>query len=386
MRGHRLTDASPLRAPEPDPRNPEPGSAILDTVIPAAFTCPMNPATEPRVQPRGEQQVFAEQVLRIEAEAIRNLRIGPSFHDAVDLVLSAQEGGRRGSIVVSGLGKSGLIGRKLSATFASTGTPSQFVHPTEALHGDLGRVRGDDVTILLSFGGQTDELITLASILRQDDVSIIAIVGREDCDLGRLATVVLEIGDVAEACPINLAPTASTTAMLALGDALALAVMRRREFGVDQFRKVHPGGGLGRQLMNVVSAMRFRAGVNLPLVRPHLTIEQAYAQAEQYEGASGLRRAGAVLVVDEAGRLVGIFTDGDLRRCLIQHGSDAYHQPIERFMTPRPRMLEDTALVRDAVQIVRETRFDELPVVDAEGRPLGLIDVQDLMSLKVIEG
>jgi arabinose-5-phosphate isomerase len=333
---------------------------------------------------RGAEADFARQVLRIEADAVAAVTIDEQFHQAVDLVLAAVEG--HGSIVVSGLGKNSYIAQKLSATFASTGTPSHFLHPTEAMHGDLGRIRRGDVVVALSFGGNTDEMITLASVLQQDQVSVIAIVGNAQSDLARLASVALCVGPLDEACPHNLAPTASTTAMLALGDALALAVSRRRAFGVDDFKKVHPGGNLGRQLTPVVDAMRFKAGENLPLIGEHVSIEQAYAQQEQLAQASGLRRAGALLIVDDAGRLIGIFTDGDLRRSLIRDGSDAWHESIGSLMTRSPLALGAESLIRDAVQLVREYRIDEIPVADADGKPLGLIDVQDLVALKVIEG
>lgn len=327
------------------------------------------------------QMTFARGVLDAEARAIRHIHLDESFSKAVDAILNAA-----GTVVVSGLGKSGLIGQKLSATFSSTGTPSHFLHPVEALHGDLGRVRRGDVVLLLSYGGNTDEIVTLAELLRHDDIAVIALCGKPECDLGRLATVTLCVGDVTEACPHNLAPTASTTAMLALGDALALAVSQRRNFGPEEFRRFHPGGGLGRQLMPVTQAMRFRAGENLPLIDQSASVEQAYAQAEQFAQQSGLRRAGALLIVDADGRLSGIVTDGDLRTALIRHGPSAWSGAINALMTPDPTTLTDTALVRDAVHIVRERRFDEIPIVTADGRPVGLIDVQDLAALKVIEG
>jgi arabinose-5-phosphate isomerase len=380
-----------------------------------AVSSPPNPSPPAAVSPADalDDTAFAQQVLAIEAEAIRRIRITPAFHEAVDLILAATTppgtpvpgtpgsaptpgtpGSVRiddraespvpsGSVVVSGLGKSGLIGQKISATLASTGTPSHFLHPTEAMHGDLGRVRRGDVVLILSFGGNTDEAVSLASILRQDGVPVIAIVGRPDCDLARLASVALCVGDVPEACPLNLAPTASTTAMLALGDALAMAVSRRRNFGVDDFRKIHPGGSLGRQLTPVVQAMRFRAGENLPLVHVGERVEHALRNEARSPGG---RRAGALLVVDAAGRLEGIFTDGDLRRLLISRGKDALRERIESVMTRRPRCLAADSLVRDAVQMMREFRIDEIPVIDAQGAPLGLIDVQDLVALKVIEG
>lgn len=335
---------------------------------------------------RHDQADFARRVLDAEARAIQRIALDGGFGEAVELILAAGAG----SLVVSGLGKSGLIGQKLSATFASTGTPSHFMHPTEAMHGDLGRVRRGDVVLLLSYGGNTEEVVSLAELLRQDEVPLIALVGKPDCDLGRLARVTLCIGDVTEACPLNLAPTASTTAMLALGDALALSVARRRNFAVDDFRRLHPGGGLGRQLMPVLQAMRFKAAppeeANLPLIGRGLTIEAAYAVAEEHAQASGLRRAGALLIVDDVGRLAGIVTDGDLRSALIKRGPDVWRGPIGGIMTTTPTTLGPDALVRDAVRIVREHRFDEIPVVDADRRPLGLIDVQDLAALKVIEG
>ena len=343
------------------------------------------------ITPADQDAEFARQVLDAEAQAIGRIEITPAFSKAVGVILDATQNTRGGasqggtggeSVVVSGLGKSGLIGQKLSATLASTGTPSHFLHPTEAMHGDLGRVRRGDVVLILSFGGSTDEVVSLAGILKQDQVPVVSIVGKPDCDLARLSTVALSIGDVTEACPHNLAPTASTTAMLALGDALAMSVSRRRNFGVDDFRKVHPGGALGRQLMSVVQAMRFRVGDNVPLVMFDATVEQA-VRAEV--GSATGRRVGAVLIVDAQGRLAGIFTDADLRRLLIEKGQNALEQPINAVMTANPHRLTDNSLVRDAVGLVRELRIDEIPVVDADGKPLGLIDVQDLISLKVIE-
>lgn len=331
---------------------------------------------------RDEQARFARQVMDAEANAIRHVTIGDAFHEAVDLILNAGEG----SLVISGLGKSGLIGQKLAATFASTGTPAHFMHPVEAMHGDLGKVRKGDAVLLLSYGGNTDEVVTLAELLRQDEVPVIVMVGKTDCDLARIATVAVLIGDVTEACPHNLAPTASTTAMLALGDALALVVSRRRNFGVNDFQKFHPGGGLGRQLMPVVHAMRFKAGDNQPLIGLGVSVKQAYDQAESFAKESGLRRAGALLIIDDTGKLAGIVTDGDLRTALIHKGPDVWGGPIRDLMTKNPTTLPHTALVRDAVRIVRERRFDEVPIIDADGKPVGLIDVQDLAALKVIEG
>lgn len=318
----------------------------------------------------------AERVLRAEAAAVTNVidRLDEHFESAVRLILDC-----RGNLLVGGLGKSGIIARKISATFASTGTPSHFLHPTEAMHGDLGRIRADDLLLLLSYGGETDEVLALAALVRQDGVKVIAITGGADNHLARIADCALSVGDVTEACTHNLAPTASTTAMLALGDALALAVSAASDFSADDFAKRHPGGSLGRLMMPVTQVLRFKAEQNLPLVRDDRTVEQVLGEAAKN------RRAGAVLLVDAEGKLSGIFTDADLRRRLVEAGPAILTRPIAEVMTAQPRRLSHDALVRDAVQMVREHRVDELPVVDADDKPLGLIDVQDLMALKVIE-
>ena len=328
-----------------------------------------------------EELAFARRVLSVEAAAIEAIPLGASFPRAVERIARAASAG--GAAVVGGLGKSGLIGQKISATLASTGTPSHFLHPVEAVHGDLGRVRREDVMILASFGGATEEVVELAAILRQDGVPVIALTRSAKTELGRLAEVTLPLGEPEEACPHNLAPTASTAATLALGDALALAVSRRRSFGVADFQRVHPGGSLGRALKSVSSAMRFRAGENLPLIPHSVTVAEAYAEAAR--GADGPRRSGALVLVDETGALAGLFTDADLRRLLLERGADAWHERVSRVMTRDPKRLRDDALVQDAVQLVRRDRIDEIPVVDASETPVGLIDVQDLISLKVIE-
>ncbi|QQE10751.1 KpsF/GutQ family sugar-phosphate isomerase [Planctomycetota bacterium] len=344
---------------------------------------------------QSDDQQFAEQVLNVERDAIARLNLGDPFHAAVKLVLDKTTGWKDGvrtgaagggSFVISGMGKSGLIAQKLSATFASTGTASHFLHPSEAMHGDLGKVRQGDVVMILSYGGNTEEVVSLASLLRQDDVPVIAMVGTDDCELARLADIVLEVGDIEEACPLNLAPTASTTAMLALGDALALTVSRRRDFGVDDFKRVHPGGGLGRQLMPVVKAMRFTVGENLPLVNQSATVREAFEEADAFAAKRKIRRTGAILVIADTGELVGIFTDADFRRLAMKGANQALDTPINIVMTQDPRKLTNQSIVRDAVHLVRELRIDEIPVVDSNNKPLGLIDVQDLIALKVIEG
>lgn len=340
--------------------------------------------SSPKPQAPTNALAFAQSVLDAEASAIGAIQLDSSFEKAVELIASL-----KGSLVVSGLGKSGLIGAKLSATFASTGAPSHVLHPVEAMHGDLGKVRQGDAVLMLSNGGGTEEVLTLAMLLKQDNIPTLAIVGRPNSELGRLADVTLAIGDITEACPHNLAPTASTTAMLALGDALALSVMRQRNFTEDDFHKAHPAGGLGKQLMPVTQAMRFKCvgeETNMPLIALGTTMQDAYKTAEQSASDSGLRRPGALLVVDPAGKLAGFVTDGDLRSALINQGPDVWTGTIDSVMTKNPTTLNSESLVRDAVKIVRERRFDEIPIVDGKGQPLGIIDVQDLASLKVIEG
>jgi len=322
-------------------------------------------------------QAEAVRVLKSEAQAVLNIiqELDATFDRAVELIAGA-----KGSLVVSGLGKSGLIGTKISATFSSTGTPSHFLHPTEAMHGDIGRIRRDDVLLLLSSGGQTEEVLALAALVKQDRVPIVSMTGKRESHLSRISDVHLCIGDVTEACSHNLAPTASTTALLALGDALALAVSNAKHFTAEDFKKSHPGGLLGKQMLPLTQIMRMLAGKNLPLIAETLTVQEVLNRT-----AAGGRRAGAVIIIDAKGKLAGIFTDADLAKLLVREGPKALQYPIKNVMTANPRRLSDTARVREAVQLVREFRIDEIPIVDQKDRPLGLVDVQDLVALKVIE-
>jgi len=344
------------------------------------------PMADPNIP---SQRDLARQVIQAEADAIGRLIVDDTLDEAVALIVSAPQ---TASVVITGLGKSGLIGQKLAATFSSTGTPSHFVHATEASHGDLGRIRRGDVVLHLSNSGNTEEVVGLAEVLKQDGIQQIAITASDTSDLGRVVDVALKIGDVTEACPHQLAPTASTTAQLAMGDALALCVMQAKEFQADDFHKLHTGGGLGKQMRPVTEAMRFYtshypnadpADANLPMIDGGTMIRAAYETVEQVSMRKGIRRAGALVVIDADGRLAGIFTDGDLRRHVFGGGS--LDSPLEEVMTKAPRSLTSDAVVRDAVSLVREWRIDEVPVVDGAGKPIGLIDVQDLVSLKVIE-
>ena len=327
-----------------------------------------------------DEATFVREVLEAEAGAITRLAecaSGPeaaSWHQAIELVV-----GCSGHMVVSGLGKSGLIGAKISATFSSLGRPSHVLHPSEAVHGDLGRLKRGDVGLLLSYSGETEELIALASILKADGVKTIGASRNHSTSLARLTTAHIAIGDITEACPMNLAPTASTTAMLAIGDALALVAARRMNFDADAFQARHPGGMLGAGLRPITEVLRFRVDDNLPVVADTKNVREALVHAGKG------RRAGAILLVDTNGVLSGIFTDGDLRRLINQHGTDALDTPIKDAMTLRPGHLNEDALVRDAVQMVREHRIDEIPVLDHSGKPLGLVDVQDLIAMKVVQ-
>ncbi|MGP1271885.1 MAG: KpsF/GutQ family sugar-phosphate isomerase [Phycisphaerales bacterium] len=323
---------------------------------------------------------FGRATLREQARAIESLAadLGAGFEQAVELVVRCAEAD--GSVIVSGLGKSGLIGGKISATLASLGIPSHAVHPAEASHGDLGRFRPRDTLIALSKSGETEEVVNLAAILRQDGLPIISVTCRSDApsSLERLATVALTL-PVADEAGGSPAPTVSTTCTLALGDALALAAARRRRFTDADFAKRHPGGSLGGLLRPVTDALRFRAGENLPLVNETRTVAQALSEA----AASTPRRPGALMLVDDAGRLSGLFTDGDLRR-LVLADATRLQRPIAEVMTRRPRTLDESALLRDAVAMVREHRQDEIPVVDRDGRPVGLLDVQDLIAMRLV--
>ncbi len=327
-----------------------------------------------------DEASFLSDAMLAEADAIRRVAARAAGEDAgrwADAV--ALLDGCTGHVMISGMGKSGLIGAKIAATMSSLGLPAHFMHPSEAVHGDLGRLRAGDVAILMSYSGGTEEVVNLAAILRTDGIRRVGISCNHQSHLARLCDVHLAIGDVVEACPLNLAPTASTTAMLAMGDALALAVSRRRNFAADDFHRRHPGGALGAGLKSVTEVLRFRVGETLATVAEDCTV------ADALRSTGGGRRAGALVVVDAAGRLSGIFTDGDLRRRVNELGAGLLSKRVAEVMTARPSALSSEALVRDAVQLVRERRLDEIPVVDDDGRPLGLIDVQDLVSMKVID-
>lgn len=328
---------------------------------------------------------FIRRALNHESCAISRLEsaVDDRYTKAVDLIVQCADAG--GTVIVSGLGKSGHIGAKISATMASLGITSHAVHPTEAVHGDLGRFRKTDLCICLSHSGETAELVGLASILRQDKLPIIAITrgcvdGKPESSLQRLADVTLEALVTDEAGDNEfLAPTTSTTAALAIGDALALAVARRRSFTNEDFHARHPGGTLGSLLKPVRELIRFHAGQNLPIAHESQTVAQALTDA-----AKVVRRPGALLVVNDEGTLSGIFTDSDLRRLVLRDPRELEHT-IGSVMSKNPKSLSIDALVSHAVAMFREFRADELPIVDSKHKPVGLLDVQDLIAMKLVE-
>lgn len=320
---------------------------------------------------------FARQVIETEAGAVRAMSnaIGEEFDKAVRLVLDC-----RATVLTSGMGKAGHVARKLAATLSSTGTPSHFLNPAEAVHGDLGAVRSGDVVLILSASGESDEILRMLSIVKKLSHPVIAITRGRDCSLGKFADVVLPIGKIEEACPLGLAPSASTTAMLALGDALALSVMKTRRFSADDFAVFHPGGQLGRKLIKVREAMTFKLGSNLPVASDKLTVGQVL-----HEVSSIKRRSGAVILVDDAGRISGIFTDGDLRRLVTDDQGAALKRPIRDVMGHNPKRIHGDHLASEAMALMRQHRIDELPVVDDHDKPIGLIDVQDLVVLRMLD-
>ena len=312
-------------------------------------------------------------VLESEGRALADLagRLdGACIARAVDLILSC-----RGRVVVTGVGKAGIVGRKVSATLASTGTPSHVLHAVEALHGDIGRILADDVVLLLSNSGET-EVVSLLPSLKRVGAATIGVTGDADSTLAKFCDVVIDMGRVEEACPLGLAPTTSTTLMLAIGDALALAAASQRQFDKEAYALFHPGGELGRKLMRVEKVMR--TGEQCPTTPGAATVREALEAVGRVEG-----RAGAICVVDDAGRLEGIFTDGDLRRALLEEAA-MLDRPIADVMTRAPKHAVAGSLAAEAGRIMEQHRIDELPVVDADGRLVGIIDVQDMLEARLI--
>ncbi|WP_101102801.1 KpsF/GutQ family sugar-phosphate isomerase [Macromonas bipunctata] len=314
----------------------------------------------------------ARTALDIEAQAIQRLaqRLDARFAQAVQLALGCQ-----GRIVVTGMGKSGHIGRKIAATLASTGAPAMFVHPAEASHGDLGMITRHDVVLAISNSGESEELTAILPLIKRMGVPLLGMTGQPDSSLGRHADVVLDTSVEKEACPHNLAPTASTTVQLALGDALAIALLNARGFRPDDFARSHPGGALGRRLLTLVSDV-MRSGDAVPRVGPEATLSELMREIS----AKGL---GASAIVNPQQQPIGIFTDGDLRR-LIESGSDLRSVRAADIMHPQPRTITASALAAQAAELMETHRINSLLVVNSAGELCGAVNNHDLMRAKVI--
>lgn len=315
---------------------------------------------------------LARETLDIEAAAVLGLKqhLGQAFARGVEMILQV-----RGRVVVMGMGKSGHVGRKMAATLASTGTPAMFVHPGEASHGDLGMIKSVDLVLAISNSGETEELIAILPVLKRLGVPLIAMTGKAESTLSRHADVFLNCGVEKEACPLNLAPTASTTAQLALGDALAVALLDARGFKEEDFARSHPGGALGRKLLTHVSDV-MRTGEAVPKV----AAQASFSELMREMSVKGL---GAAAVVDEHAKVLGIFTDGDLRR-LVERGIDLRGTSAKQVMHPNPTTIASDALAVDAAELMELHRITSVLVLDAAGRLCGALNSNDLMRAKVI--
>jgi len=319
---------------------------------------------------------YAREVIKAEAEAVRGIAglLDHRFLEALDILLSC-----KGKVVLTGMGKAGLIAEKISSTLASTGTPSLFIHPAEARHGDLGRISGSDVVIMLSNSGASEEIANLIAPVKKIGAKIIGITAHENSPLGSNCDILLPIGHIEEACPLKLAPSASTTVMLALGDALALTALNRRcengTFGTEDYAAFHPGGSLGRSLMKVGELMR--KGDAAPVMTENsvvIDVVQAITKA----------RAGAAVIVDDKGVMTGIFTDGDLRR-YVQKDGDLRTDSIKDAMTKNPKSVSADMLVAEALSILKKYKIGELPVTGENGKPLGMVNLKDITGFGEFE-
>lgn len=313
---------------------------------------------------------LAKEVLRIEAEGITSLmdQLGPEFEKAITLIMKCPS-----RVIITGIGKSGIIGQKISATFNSTGTPSFFLHPVEAMHGDLGIVDQNDVVIAISYSGETAELAQLIPTLKKRGVKTIALTGFTSSSLARLADVVLSAHVPREACPLGLAPTASTTAALAMGDALAVVLIEKKKFAVSDFRKNHPGGSLGERLKTKVREVML-TGSQIPVVKGEISLREAVAVLNE-------NNIGAVLIVDEERRVAGIITDGDIRRQVSRPGPVDYDRlTASDVMTRSPKTIDEDLLAADALSIMQRHEVTVLPVEDRRKCLAGVLHLHDLLG------
>ncbi len=314
----------------------------------------------------------AKEVLKIESEAIFNLikRLDKSFQKAVEALCHCKS-----RVVVTGMGKAGIIGQKISATLSSIGKPSLWLHPAEAIHGDLGRVVKDDVVLAISNSGETEELLRLLPTIKNIGAKLISLTGNVQSTLAKNSDITLDISVRKEACPLGLVPTASTTAMLAMGDALAIAVMEKKGLKKEEFALYHPGGNLGKRLLLKVKDI-MRKGAANPVVKEDDLVKDALL-------AITSARAGSASIVNKKGILVGIFTDGDLRRHL-EGDPNLSMRKLKEVMTKCPTVIEKEKLAAEALGILQSKKIDELPVVDDAGKPIGLLDVQDLLKAGLV--
>lgn len=308
-------------------------------------------------------------LMQFEAQAIIQVakHLDAGFADCLEYLLACQ-----GHIVVTGMGKSGLVGQKISATLASTGAPSLFMHAAEAIHGDLGRIHADDVVLALSNSGESAEIVRLVAPIKALGAGLVVITGSPNSSLGRAADAVIATGHIAEACPMGLVPTASTTVMMVVGDALAMGLFRRRGLGADAYARYHPGGALGRKLMKVQEVMR--CGRANPVANVADSLRRVIVVMSETMG-----RPGAASIVDDHGALVGFFTDGDLRR-LLETSTFRVDAPVGEVMHKDPKCVHPQTLVADAAVLLRNHQIDQVPVVDDQHAPVGLLDVQDVLS------
>ncbi len=317
-------------------------------------------------------KTIAKRVLTIERDALSSLikRIDGSFEDAVRAIYAT-----KGRVIVTGMGKPGFVAQKISATLSSTGTPSLYLHPAEALHGDLGRVTKDDIILALSNSGETEEMIKFLPIIKKIGAKLIAMTGNTKSTLARFADYIIDVSVDREACPLGLAPTTSTTAMLAMGDALAVALLDKKDFKEKDFAFFHPGGILGKRLILKVGDI-MRKGRDNPIVNENMPVKKVLLAITK-------ARAGSASVVNSDGRLTGIFTDGDLRRHL-ETDPRLIDRKVKEVMTKNPTSIKKDKLAAEAFDILRSKRIDELPVVDEKKRPIGLLDVQDLLKAGLV--
>lgn len=320
---------------------------------------------------RNDRLQFARDVLIAESAALAQVAqgLGDELLQAADKLLDSD-----GCVLVTGVGKAGLVGQKVAATFASTGTPAHFLHPTEAMHGDLGRITRRDVLLALSNSGETSELTQILGPIKRSCESLIAVTSRPHSTLAKMADIAVIYGPVREACPINMAPSTSCTVMMAIGDALAFLLMRQRQFGSDEFSQFHPAGSLGRRLKAVDEVMR--SGTQLRIGASSLTVAEVFAQSRR----TG-RGTGAIMLVDADGRLEGLFTDSDLARLVERRDMAAFDRPIADCMTRQPIKLHTGQRVEDALKLFHSHQISEVPVLDHDGRPIGLVDITDLVEL-----